>query len=239
MSDRHEKKARFRALHGRASPPLVLYNVWDVGSACAVAMSGATAIATSIWAVAAAQGYGDGERLPLKALCALTGQIARAVDLPSSIDVEGGYAVAPDAAARHVVRIAEARAVGVNVEDRMIGGSGLHPVSLHYSSSGLPPSAQRSTPRVCPFSSTRAATCFSRRKRPKGTPRCSPRRSPEAGHTPRRVRTAYSCRACSTRPSSSRPTRRCRRRSPSWRRPCRPTSPRWRPWASRASASAR
>jgi 2-methylisocitrate lyase-like PEP mutase family enzyme len=109
----------------------VLCNIWDVGSARAVALSGAGAVATSSWAVAEARGFDDGEALPFEVLCALTGQIARSVDLPLSVDVEGGYAVEPEAVAQRVLQIAEAGAVGVNVEDRVIGADGgLHPVSL-------------------------------------------------------------------------------------------------------------
>lgn len=130
MSQRTEKAALFRALHTRAGHPLVLCNIWDVGSAHAVARSGAAALATSSWALASVHGFEDGEALPYEVLCAVTEQIARAIDLPLSVDVEGGYALAPQAAARHVVQIAEAAAVGVNVEDRVIGGDGLHPISL-------------------------------------------------------------------------------------------------------------
>src|SRR2546427_662654 len=56
---------QFHALHvpGR---PLVLFNAWDVGSAKAVAASGASAIATGSWAVAADNGYADGEHLPFE-----------------------------------------------------------------------------------------------------------------------------------------------------------------------------
>ena len=45
----------FSALHV-AGEPLVLFNAWDPGSATAVAKSGAKAIATGSWSVAAAYG---------------------------------------------------------------------------------------------------------------------------------------------------------------------------------------
>jgi 2-methylisocitrate lyase-like PEP mutase family enzyme len=54
-----EKAKRFTQLHVKG-PPLVLYNVWDPGSARSVLEAGAKAIATSSWSVAAAQGYQDG-----------------------------------------------------------------------------------------------------------------------------------------------------------------------------------
>ena len=59
-----DKVEAFRSLHvpGR---PIVLYNIWDVGTAKAVASTGARALATGSWSVAAANGFGDGERIPL------------------------------------------------------------------------------------------------------------------------------------------------------------------------------
>ena len=58
------KKAEiFRGLH-TPGKPLVLYNIWDAGSAQTVAKSGARAIATSSWAVAKAHGFNDGEKMP-------------------------------------------------------------------------------------------------------------------------------------------------------------------------------
>jgi len=50
-----EKAAAFAALHV-AGNPLVLFNIWDAGSAAAVASAGANALATGSHSVAAAQG---------------------------------------------------------------------------------------------------------------------------------------------------------------------------------------
>ena len=64
-SDKQVARTAFHALEcarlhvkGR---PLVLYNIWDAGSAKAVAAAGAPALATGSWSVAAAQGYADGD----------------------------------------------------------------------------------------------------------------------------------------------------------------------------------
>jgi 2-methylisocitrate lyase-like PEP mutase family enzyme len=59
----NDKSARSAELHTRGKH-LVLYNVWDAGSAKAVAEAGAPAIATSSWSVAEAQGFRDGEGIP-------------------------------------------------------------------------------------------------------------------------------------------------------------------------------
>ena len=122
-----ETKARaFAALHV-PDDPLVLFNVWDAGSAKVVADSGAKAIATGSWSVAAAQGYGDGEKMPLDLALANLDRIVGAVDLPVTIDLEGGYGDAAGAAAR----ARRAGAVGCNIEDGVVGGDGLFPAERH------------------------------------------------------------------------------------------------------------
>src|SRR4051794_29380786 len=59
-----EKAARFSELHVKGAP-LLLYNAWDAGTAKSILDAGAKAIATSSWAVAEAQGYRDGESIPI------------------------------------------------------------------------------------------------------------------------------------------------------------------------------
>lgn len=117
--------AEFAALHVPGAP-LVLVNVWDAGSARAVAAAGAKAIATGSASVAAANGFSDAESLPLDLAIANARRIVGAVDLPVSIDFEGGYAVAPDAVASNVALLAATGAIGCNFEDQVIGGSGMH-----------------------------------------------------------------------------------------------------------------
>ena len=65
MTDPTRKAEQFRGLHvpGR---PLVLFNIWDAGGAKAVAGGGVKAIATGSWSVANANGFADGELLPLR-----------------------------------------------------------------------------------------------------------------------------------------------------------------------------
>lgn len=120
-----DKVNHFRALH-QPGNPIVLYNIWDAGSAKAVADAGAHALATGSWSVAAAQGYSDGEVLPLDMLAQIAGRIVASVDLPLSVDFEGGYAVDADAVARNVAQIAAVGAVGINFEDQIVGAAGLH-----------------------------------------------------------------------------------------------------------------
>lgn len=115
----------FRTLH-RPGAPLLLVNAWDAGSARAVAEAGASAIATSSWAVAAAQGLPDGEALAFDELVRVAEAIARSVDLPLSVDFEAGYADTPAQVAANARRLRDARAIGCNLEDR--AGDGVRPI---------------------------------------------------------------------------------------------------------------
>ena len=120
---------RFAALHVPGNP-LVLFNVWDPGSASAVAKSGAKAIATGSASVAMANGFGDGENLPMEFALANAGRIVEAVDLPVTVDFEGGYAADPAEAGRNVARLASTGAIGCNFEDQVVGGEGLYPIAV-------------------------------------------------------------------------------------------------------------
>ena len=122
-----EKASAFGALHQKGNP-VVLYNVWDAGTAKAVTEAGAKALATGSWSVAAAQGYGDGEKIPMEALVATTRQITAVNDLPLSVDFEGAYSTDPLGAAANVEKLIDAGAIGINFEDQVVGGEGLHPV---------------------------------------------------------------------------------------------------------------
>ena len=123
------KFATFAGLHVPGDP-LVLYNIWDVGSAQAVIAAGAKAIATGSHPVADASGFADGEGVPLDFALANATRIAASTDLPLSVDFEGAYAVDPEEGARNVALLAATGAVGCNFEDQIIGGEGLHPIEL-------------------------------------------------------------------------------------------------------------
>ena len=122
-----EKYETFKSLHKKGDP-VILYNVWDAGSAKAIADAGAKAIATGSWSVAAAQGFEDGEALPLGFLVQIANRISETVDLPVSIDFEGGYAEAPEALTKNALKLIEAGAIGVNFEDRIVKGEGLYSI---------------------------------------------------------------------------------------------------------------
>jgi 2-methylisocitrate lyase-like PEP mutase family enzyme len=116
MSEARKKADDFHALHvpGR---PFVLFNIWDAGTAKAVAAAGARAIATGSWSVAAANGFKDGEDVPLDLAIDNLARIARATALPVSIDIESGYGTTADAVGHTIARTIEAGAIGCNLED--------------------------------------------------------------------------------------------------------------------------
>ncbi len=125
MSD---KIAIFRALHVPGDP-LVLVNIWDAGSAKAVAGAGARAIATGSYGVAGAQGRADGEDFPLEDVFENLGRILSVTDLPVTIDMEAGYGADPAGVGVSVGRAREAGAAGINMEDRLPGASDLLPIA--------------------------------------------------------------------------------------------------------------
>jgi 2-methylisocitrate lyase-like PEP mutase family enzyme len=122
-----ELRDRFAALH-QPGKPVLLYNIWDVSSAKAVAAGGAPALATGSYSLAEANGYPDGERIPFNLLLDCVRRIAEGVDLPLSVDFEGGFAVDATRVADHARYLVEAGAVGCNFEDQEVGGPGLHPI---------------------------------------------------------------------------------------------------------------
>ncbi|MYS23761.1 2-Methylisocitrate lyase, PEP mutase family [Streptomyces sp. DvalAA-14] len=105
----------FRALHqGRTTGhPLVLPGPWDAASAQALADAGFPALATPSAGIAASLGYADGSTPPEEMFAAVA-RIVRAVPVPVSADIEGGYGLAPG---ELVGRLLEAGAVGCNLED--------------------------------------------------------------------------------------------------------------------------
>jgi 2-methylisocitrate lyase-like PEP mutase family enzyme len=124
MTTQVEKAKLLTDLHIKGDP-LILSNIWDAGSALVVVGTGAKAIATSSWSVAAAHGYDNGEKLPFDLVLANLKRIVDRVDLPVTIDLEGGYGHSPAEVQENVRKVIEAGAVGINFEDQIVDGDGL------------------------------------------------------------------------------------------------------------------
>jgi 2-methylisocitrate lyase-like PEP mutase family enzyme len=126
MSTQSQKANLFGALHIMGDP-VILFNIWDVGSAKAVSSAGAKAIATGSAPVAMANGFKDGEQMPLEIVLGNAARIVGATDLPVTMDFEGCYGVDPDAISANVARALETGVIGFNFEDQIVGGDGLYP----------------------------------------------------------------------------------------------------------------
>ena len=129
-SSQSQRFATFAALHVPGDP-VILYNIWDVGSAEAVVKAGAKALATGSHPVGDASGFGDAHHVPLEYVFANAARIVTAIDpLPLTVDFEGAYSTDAEAGGQNVVRLKETGAVGCNFEDQVVGGEGIHPLDL-------------------------------------------------------------------------------------------------------------
>ncbi|HTS34683.1 MAG TPA: isocitrate lyase/phosphoenolpyruvate mutase family protein [Candidatus Solibacter sp.] len=116
VSEQQKQAEVFRSLHHN-DKPLLLANVWDVASARVVEQAGFPALATTSAGVAFAHGFPDGQKIPPELMFAAIAEIARAVAVPVTADVEAGYGNTPEAAARTAQGVIEAGAIGMNFED--------------------------------------------------------------------------------------------------------------------------
>lgn len=106
----------FRQLHHNATP-LLIANVWDANSAQVFEAQGYAAVGTSSAALANTYGFQDGESLPFEAIVDMAKYIVRAVQIPVSVDIEGGYGRTASEIAENIERLFDVGVVGVNLED--------------------------------------------------------------------------------------------------------------------------
>jgi 2-methylisocitrate lyase-like PEP mutase family enzyme len=114
---------KLRALH--AAGVLVLPNAWDAASAAVIARAGAQAIATTSGGVSWSLGRSDGQRLTRAEMAGRVREIAGAVAIPVTADIEGGYGPDPGDVALTVEAVIAAGAAGVNIEDSRAPGGPL------------------------------------------------------------------------------------------------------------------
>ncbi len=112
-TDLHAQCDLLRTLH-QPGTPLLLPNAWDVATARAVVAAGFPVVATSSGGVAGALGYEDHHGAPAEEMFAAAARIVHGVDVPVTVDAEGGYGMDPAAV---VAALRNAGAAGCNLED--------------------------------------------------------------------------------------------------------------------------
>jgi len=124
MRNQIDKAEAFRQLHQRAGA-FIIPNPWDAGTARLLTALGFEALATTSLGLANMLGRADSTvtRAEVIANCR---DIAAASDLPVNVDLENGFAHAPEAAAEAIRMAAEAGAAGGSIED--YSGDGTSPI---------------------------------------------------------------------------------------------------------------
>ena len=122
-----EKAKLFKSLHVPGNP-VILYNAWDPGSVQAIAGQGAKAMALGSHGVANAQGYEDGEQIPLELVLANAKRSVDVTDLPLSLDFETGYGATPEEVKVSVTKALETGVIGFNIEDQKSGADELYSI---------------------------------------------------------------------------------------------------------------
>jgi 2-methylisocitrate lyase-like PEP mutase family enzyme len=112
----------FLQLH-EGPTPLLLGNIWDANSAKIFERAGYKAIGSSSQAVAASLGYEDGEQMPFDVLLQLAKQVVNSVNIPFTVDIEGGYSRSATRIIEHIEQLHDAGVVGINLEDTVVGNS--------------------------------------------------------------------------------------------------------------------
>jgi 2-methylisocitrate lyase-like PEP mutase family enzyme len=114
--DQQRLAEAFRRMH-QERKLFLLPNAWDAMSARVFEASGFDAVGTTSGGIAWALGFPDGERAPWSEVVAATERIVRAVRVPVSADIEGGYGDTPEQVAINVGDIIRAGVAGINLED--------------------------------------------------------------------------------------------------------------------------
>src|SRR5438132_3088008 len=106
----------FKQLHYQKTP-LLIGNVWDVTSAKVFERSRFKAIATSSAAIAHTMGFEDGEQIPFNLLLLIAERIINNINIPLSVDIEGGYSRDISKVIQNIEKLCELGVVGINIED--------------------------------------------------------------------------------------------------------------------------
>ena len=116
MKNRFEE---FLALHHQPAP-LLIGNVWNAQSAKIFEQQNFKAVGTSSAAVAETLGYTDGEEMSIEEYLFIIKNIAAAVSIPFSVDLESGYGNTPEQIVSVIRKLHEIGVSGINIEDSMV-----------------------------------------------------------------------------------------------------------------------
>jgi 2-methylisocitrate lyase-like PEP mutase family enzyme len=115
-TDTAAKLRGFAALHRRGRP-FLLPNAWDVASAVMLADAAFPAVGTTSLGVTAAAGLIDGRGTGRAYTMALAAAIVSRLEVPVTVDMEGGYSDDPGAVADLAAELASLGVAGINLED--------------------------------------------------------------------------------------------------------------------------
>lgn len=110
------KAEQFLKLH-HDKEILVLLNSWDPGTARLIEAAGLKAIATTSMGVSASLGYPDGQAIPFAEMADAVARIVNKVNLPVTVDIEGGYGKNLKDIVGCIEKIISTGIVGINIED--------------------------------------------------------------------------------------------------------------------------
>src|SRR5690348_7910575 len=157
MDTQLEKAERFRALHAREGA-FIIPNPWDPGSARLLEQAGFEALATTSAGYAFSLGLRDNQ-VGRERMMAHVRELARATNLPLSVDLENGFGHDPETIAETIRMTAEAGAVGGSIEDST--GDPAHPLyDLDHAVARIRAAVQAARALPFPFTLTARAENF-------------------------------------------------------------------------------
>ena len=113
------KIENFRNLN-QSSDILHIGNIWDTQSALIFEKQNYKALGTSSLAMANSLGFEDGEELSFETLLMIAKQIISTVNIPLTVDIEGGYSRDTNQIIENIISLYEIGVVGVNIEDSIV-----------------------------------------------------------------------------------------------------------------------
>ena len=106
----------FRKMH-KKDDIIILPNASYVASAVIFEKTGFKAVGTTSACVSHSLGYSDGQRITKKESLYLVEKIVNRINIPLTVDFEGGYATTSKEIANNVRELIQTGAIGINFED--------------------------------------------------------------------------------------------------------------------------